>query len=302
MHQLDSQFGVSTLWMPPSHGETIFEAIEMAKRAGFKAFEIVPQVVPRFGRPSQLMSMGFYPDDMDNSFFDRLAEEVADFSMVTVHSPHVDLNIASTNRGIREESIRQFLQLIEIGHKISANPVTFHHGQGLPGVYIDESEFGRILKHNVDFGIEALELGEEYDIQLGYENLGGPTAPVEKELLQAILERIGTPRFGINLDIGHLSMVDGEPKDWIVQFGSLIKEVHIHGTYWRRDRDPALITHSPLEMEDNFDFAEIMNELRGVKFSGPIIFEIHAKDIPTYLDFATRGKEMLKSSCGDGLL
>lgn len=301
MDKHDIHFGVSTLWMPPFHGETIFEAIDAARRTDLEAFEIVPEVAPRFGRPSQLMSIGFYPDDVDEAFFHRLTEEVSGFSTVTVHSPNVDLNIASTNRGIREESVRQYLQLIEMAHMLGANPVTFHHGQGLSGVRVDEREFERIVNHNVDFAMQALELGEKYDIELGYENLGGPTAPVEKVLLQKILEQIGNPRFGINLDIGHLSLGDGEPKDWIGVFGGVIKEVHMHGTYWRRDRDPAPTTHSPLEMEDCFSFAEIMGELHRTDFSGPIIFEIHAGDIATYLDFAASGKQLLQSLREEGL-
>lgn len=292
MFQLNEQLGVSTCWMP-SQGETIFEAIEMAKDKGFKAFEIVPEVTPRFGHPHQVMSIGFYPGAVDEKFVGALAEAVADFSMVTVHSPNVDLNIASINPGIRQESTRQFLELIKLAHRIGANPVTFHHGQSSSNVNIDEREFERIIKHNTEFAFQALELAERYDLQLGYENLGGSTIPVEKVLLETTLERIGNPRFGLNLDIGHLPLVGGEPKEWITRFGPFIKEVHLHGTYYRGDRDLPLINHSPLEMEDHFDFKEILKDLKRVGFTGPMIFEIFAKDTATYLEFSQRGKEFL---------
>jgi len=292
MHQLDDQLGVSTCWMP-SRGETLFEAIEMAKDKGFKAFEIVPEVTPRFGHPHQVMSIGFYPNDVDKKFVEALTEAVADFSLVTVHSPNVDLNIASINPGIRQESTRQFLELIELAHRIGANPVTFHHGQSSPNVNIDKREFERIVKCNIEFAFQALELAERYDLQLGYENLGGSTIPVEKVLLETTLERIGNPRFGLNLDIGHLPLVGGEPKEWIAQFGPFIKEVHLHGTYYRGDRDLPLINHSPLEMEEQFDFKEIVEYLKQEGFSGPMIFEIFAKDIATYLEFSQSGKELL---------
>ena len=292
MHQLDDQLGVSTCWMP-SRGETLFEAIEMAKDKGFKAFEIVPEVTPRFGHPHQVMSIGFYPGDVDKKFVEALTEAVADFSLVTVHSPNVDLNIASINPGIRQESTRQFLELIKLAHRIGANPVTFHHGQSSPNVNIDKREFERIVKCNIEFAFQALELAERYDLQLGYENLGGSTIPVEKVLLETTLERIGNPRFGLNLDIGHLPLVGGEPKEWIAQFGPFIKEVHLHGTYYRGDRDLPLINHSPLEMEEQFDFKEIVEHLKQEGFSGPMIFEIFAKDIATYLEFSQSGKELL---------
>jgi len=292
MFQLNEQLGVSTYWMP-SRGETIFEVIKLTKDKGFKVFEIVPEVAPRFGRPSQVMGVGFYPGAVDEKFVEALAEAVADFSMVTVHSPNVDLNIASINPGIRQESTRQFLELIELAHRIGANPVTFHHGQSSPNVNIDEREFERIVKYNTEFAFQALELAERYDLQLGYENLGGSTIPVEKVLLETTLERIGNPRFGLNLDIGHLPLVRGEPKEWIARFGPFIKEVHLHGTYYRGDRDLPLINHSPLEMEDYFDFKEIIGTLKQAGFTGPMIFEIYAKDIVTYLEFAQRGKEFL---------
>ena len=281
-------YGVSTLWMP-SPGATLFAAIELAKEDGFPALEIVPTQAPQ----GDWYSLGFSPGDVDTTFYEKLAEHSASFPCVTVHSPHTELNIASRNPVIRRESVRQYLQCIEIARLIGAKVVTFHHGAPPLPVTIDKEEFDLLVAYNVEFALQAAELAEKYGLEMGFENLGGPTAKVERELLGEILHRVKNPRFGINLDIGHVHLADGDPLGWIRDFGTQIKEVHTHGTYCRLDRNPPFINHSPLEMETRSNLQEIFHKLKNIGFFGPFIFEIFAPDLLTYLKFAQQGKDLL---------
>lgn len=296
---LRSHFGVSTLWMDyeSSDGISIFDAIKMVKRADFKAIEIVPGTLPRGKYPHDHLSVGFYYDDVSDQFLGRLAEALDDFSMITVHSPHVDLNVASLNKGIRKESIRQYIQCIELANKIGAQVVTFHHGGSNSGY---RPNLDDIIEMNVNFGIRSAELAERYDLQMGYEVLGGAIADKEHEFFKRTLKGINSDRFGINLDIGHVNMVSGGSAiDWAKDFPEELKEIHLHGTYYRSDRRSEFITHSPLSMEEIIEIPQLLNCLEQSGFEGPIITEIHAPDIQSYLEVSKDALNILKSNLKD---
>ncbi len=47
----------------------------------------------------------------------------------TIHCPIMDVNITSPNRGIREESVRQVLQSVEMAHDLEARMLVLHPGR-----------------------------------------------------------------------------------------------------------------------------------------------------------------------------
>lgn len=282
-------YGVSTLWMP-SPEATLFAAIKLAKEMGFPVLEIVPTQAPQ----GDWYSLGFDLEDVDATFYQKLAEHTTDFSCVTIHAPHIELNIASKTLAIRRESVNLYLKCVEIARLISAKVVTFHYGAPALPVTIDKEEFNFLVNCNVEFALRAAELAERYDMEMGFENLGGPTAKVERELLGEILHKVKSQRFGINLDIGHIYLADGDPFQWIQDFGAQIKEVHAHGTYRRLDRTPPFINHAPLDMGKRSDLERIFCELKNIGFFGPYVFEIFAPDIITYFKFVQHGSNFLR--------
>ena len=289
------EVGVSTLWMPTDQkgGLTLFEALERVKRRGFRTVELVPGRFPRASYPNDRTSVGFYPDSVGERFMEKLTEVLTDFNTVTVHSPHMELNIASLNDGIREESLRQFYQCVDIGKRLGADVVTFHHGGAVNGT---NPRLEKIIDYNVQFGREALRRAGDTDIQLGFEILGGALADREFELLKETILRIGSDKFGINLDVGHVNIVNGgNAVEWAREFGDSVKEIHLHGTYYRSDREPGFTTHSPVSQEDCIIFEDLFSVLEEFEFGGPIITEIHAPDLGTYLDYSVEAKEMVGS-------
>ena len=243
---LDRWVGVSTYGMP-SNGENIFEGLEKAHSAGMGAIEIVPSDHEgSSGFPVTRPAVGFNLDTFTASFADKLAKACSCFETVTVHSPAQDLNLAAYNAGIRRESVRQYLKCIEIANTIGAGWVTFH-----PGNYVDLLCDDRVIQeHNVEFGKQAAELAEKYDLVMGYEDMGSSSGNHFEHLIE-VIDRIGSRRFGLNFDIGHACMLDSpDPYEWLTAFEGRIVEVHLHAAFHRPDR--GVETHMPLDFEDYY--------------------------------------------------
>ncbi|MCD1294077.1 sugar phosphate isomerase/epimerase [Methanocella sp. CWC-04] len=103
------RLGFSTLALFMSPPDTW---VETAMSDGFNALEILCEgpMWPREKKWETLKNMG-----------DKNVE-------IYMHSPTIDLNPASVNRGIREETLKQLIESIEMAVEINAKFVTTHPG------------------------------------------------------------------------------------------------------------------------------------------------------------------------------
>lgn len=83
-----------------------------------------------------------------------------------------------------------------------------------------------------------------------------------------ILERIGSPRFGICLDTGHLHLTRKDQRAFILTAGSKLKALHI------ADNDGSFDQHFMPFGQGNIDFAEMVHALREVGYDGIFNLEI----------------------------
>ncbi|MGC9517284.1 MAG: sugar phosphate isomerase/epimerase family protein [Methanomicrobiales archaeon] len=92
---------------------------------------------------------------------------------IFLHSPTIDLNPASLNPGIRDETLHQLEETIDLASKIGAKAVTTH-----PGMIHRLEDRIRLLGR--DYAIDTLqkasEYGEEHGIKLCVENMPGKYA------------------------------------------------------------------------------------------------------------------------------
>ncbi|AUB55193.1 MULTISPECIES: sugar phosphate isomerase/epimerase family protein [Methanobacterium] len=79
---------------------------------------------------------------------------------VFLHAPTIDLNPASMNQGIRDETLRQIKETLDLASKIGAEAITTH-----PGV-IHRLE-DRIREMGKHFAIETLKKANQYAEDLG---------------------------------------------------------------------------------------------------------------------------------------
>ena len=260
------------------------EAIQRVADAGFCTFEIVPADFQGAGGfPYSRPNPGVWPRTFGQAERRQLRETLKCFGLVTVHAPHLGVDIGSRNPGIREESRRQYMECLEFAIDVGARVVSFHHSG---------------VEASVELGRQVLPFAREHDLLLAYEN-GPRSMPVITE----ILDRLDDERFGLLLDVGHAANGRADAVDIIMSFAPRLFEVHASGVYRSGTYFPTDgwgIDHYPFEMNDGVDYPRIIEALRQIRYSGPLILEIcyarHSEDI---IESCRRAKEHLVELRGD---
>ena len=281
---IEDRIGISTHFLPSAHGEDIYDAIRMVHEAGFAGFEIVPTLdQAQLGYPENHPNVGIDLFEASDSELDRLQKELSVFKWVTVHSPHLDWNLASANRHLRRLTWDYYDRCIELAARLGAAAMTFHFGGGTWG-YQRSAEVMR--QFHLDFAHHAAELARRYKLPVGYE-AGGI------EGLKFICDRI--PGWGINMDIGHAYMSIHSDEGYFRffdEFKGRIVEVHHNGInhYWGR-----YMEHQPPHLNNMIDFQRTYERLRDDGYDGPIVCEIQGMDIAQVIRHCQESKDMI---CG----
>lgn len=138
------KIGFSTLALFMSSFE---QFLETASKDGFQLIEILCEG-PYW--PRNLLSLEKVDLDVFNSY---------DID-VYIHSPTIDLNPASLNPGIREETLKQLKETVDFGIKINAKAITTH-----PGLIHRFEE--RVRKYGMQHSIETLIKANDYAMGRG---------------------------------------------------------------------------------------------------------------------------------------
>jgi len=160
----------------------------------------------------------FWRDD-DGRLLERVSKSGLDLS---VHGPIGDLNITSSNPGIRMESLRQVLQAVEEAARMGARVITVHPGyltgrQDGEGSIWDMQVEGltRIAKRGKDVGVlVAMETMEKRNKEV----------VIHPEIANQIIDAVNMTNFGVTFDISHAHTV----MDVVEFIRALRKIVHIH--------------------------------------------------------------------------
>ena len=182
--------------------------------------------------------------------------------MVAINQTFLDINLASPNPGIREESVQQVLEQITLAHDLGAKIIVVimgkRHPLSAPSV---ETVWERFAREGV---LRCVEHAEANDVIFGLEN--GPSLFIDRaELMLWVVEQVKSPWIKVVFDVANASMV--EP---IVQGIGMVKEhlVHIHLS----DTDGKKWTHFPVGM-GTINFASVAEKLKEIDFSGVSILE-----------------------------
>lgn len=150
------------------------------------------------------------------------------------------------------------------------------------------SETNLSREEKIEKNIEKLQILAEYiknkEITVCLENLR-PHSPEETELVDRsaddllyIIERIGSSKFGICLDTGHLNLTDKNQREFILKAGDKLKALHI------ADNDGNTDQHLMPFNRGTVDFPEIIKALKEIKYNGIFNLEIPGeKSIPLEL-------------------
>ncbi len=282
MLPIEGRIGISTHFLPSTHGEDIYEAIRLVAGAGFAGFEVVPTLdQAQLGYPENHPNVGLDLFESTEADLQRLAEALKVFQWVTVHSPHLDWNLASANRHLRQLTWRYYDRCIEFAARLNAAAMTFHMGGATWGFQRDEHV---VWDLNLEYAQHALDLARPHDLPIGFETGG-------LDPLRHICDRL--PGWGINLDLGHAYMAghtDDAFFEYLDEFKGRIAEVHHNGVnhYWGR-----YMEHQPPHLNNMIDFPRAYHRLRDDGYEGPIVCEIQGMDIAQVIRHCQESKDMI---------
>lgn len=114
--------------------------------------------------------------------------------------------------------------------------------------------------------IQKYILDNNLDICICLENLGGIVADADG--LNYLIDNLDSRCFGICLDTGHLNLHDKDQKSFILKAGKRLKALHIADNEGLKDQ------HMMPYGRGNIDFAEVINALETVEYSGLFNLEI----------------------------
>ncbi len=241
------------------------EALMHLSDIGFKYVELMstpPHIWPR-----RLAKKG---RENIRNLFDKHSLE-----LVALNPTFLDLNLASTNPGLKKETVTQIKEQIDLAHDLKAKIVVIIAGKRHPLI---APPFGRTWEEFAKEAIlECVRHAEKRHVIFGLEN--GPTLFIEKtSQLKQIVEEIDSEYMKIVFDVANTTMIEpvlpaiNELKDHIV---------HVHLS----DTSPEKWTHSPIGTK-NIDFKLIGRKLQEINFQGISIIELTSVENPddAYLD------------------
>lgn len=186
----------------------------------------------------------------------------------SVHAPISDINIASLNERIREDSILEILTTAESAASLNIDTITIHPGLTSMAVpYMEEKAVEKAKK-----SLSSIDrISAEYGVRIAVENM--PSFPfMLGHTAEEMNDLIGMTNLGFCLDIGHANTT-GQIDELIKTFRDRLVNVHIH------DNNGEMDEHLTLG-EGNIDFKRIIESLKG--YTGNFIIE--SKSFPSAVD------------------
>ena len=216
------------------------------------------------------------------------------FERKGAHLPFAFTNPISLNPRIREESINEIIEGIEVTAELELDYVVTHARGTTFGLIPPEEEWSLFKQVLFTFG----DLCESRGIVFTVEN-GDFLHSLDR--LAYMMKDLDLPGVGITLDTGHAYLSHqgeqgfskcGSIRSFIREEGQLIRNVHLHDCDGKRD-------HLPLG-EGIVDFEGIIDELKAHKYEGSLNLEFPAteKEIRQSLRYLQKLIQGASESCG----
>ena len=198
----------------------------------------------------------FWRDD-DGRMFDRLRKSGLDIS---VHGPTADLNITSSNAGIRDESLKQVLQAVDEAARMGARVITVHPG------YLTGRQDGpdSIWDLQIEALLRIAKRGKEVGIQVAMETMEkrNKEVVIDPAITNQIIDAVNMENLGVTFDISHAHTVMN-----VVEFIQALHRItHIHISDTKNGK-----VHVQMG-EGEISFAPVLRELK-VKYDGALVIE-----------------------------
>lgn len=193
----------------------------------------------------------------------------------SIHAPIFDVNIASINEKMRQESVVQISSTLRFATQMGIEMVTIHPGYYPMGVRGFESRAeDKLIKSIAELDKMSNNLG----VKLALENMANQDSIIGKTADELSRYIDGTD-LGICFDVGHAN-TNGQIES-ILGLRDRIINVHLH------DNDGLTDSHSSLG-DEKIDFAKIFQAVKG--YTGNFIIEART------IDSALKSRNYLKEN------
>ncbi len=186
-----------------------------------------------------------------------------------VHSVANGVNVASTNSGIRKESLSQTKEAIEFTCDVGAELLTIHPGwKDLYGYrYPDEAYALAVEGH-----CELAKFAADYGVRIGIENMPAFWLAfcVNPQEAHAMIQAVNRENTGLTLDVGHANLLGAEAiEEFITTINDKIFLIHIHDNEGKRDQHLVI-------GEGTIDFSRLFRLLVQGNIKVPCSLESHS--------------------------
>lgn len=226
---------------------TVAAAVEAAHRLGYAGIEIWAE---------HLWDRGESPAS--------LAYLAATHGLVvTVHGPSRDLNVTSSNAGIRNESRRQYRQALEDAARLGARVATFHPGARSSSRDAAEDYWLPSIEFFRELGTAGARLG----VLVAVENMEERPGEfiTDPRAVARLVDAAGDGLLGLTLDVSHL-LFNRKPVN-LDGLEAYVRHVHLSGSTER-------LVHVPLD-EGIYPLGPVLARL-GRFYTGIVAFEGYA--------------------------
>lgn len=227
------------------------EAIDRCVAFGFDTLEVM--TTPPFLWPAH-----FGPYERS-----RLRRRLRDAgaTVFSLNPTYLDVNIISLDPAIREASIRELLDNIDLAADLGAEVVVTSPGRRHPLIPAPEAEAERLSLEAI---AQLVRRGEELGVTVGLENLPSLFASTGAAV-RRLVEQIGSPRCRVVFDVANAYMSQ-DPSEGLREVAPYLSLVHYSDTH-KNDWG-----HLPLGLGE-VDFAATTRTLRAFGYDGPVLLE-----------------------------
>lgn len=179
----------------------------------------------------------FFTTLYDQGWEERIEEyreKLKDFKgIISMHGPALDLNPASTDKGILEVTRKRYYQGIKMAEMLNAKYIVFH--SQINPIIKDPAVKNLILNSQLNFWGELLKEFEDTDLTILIENFYDN----DYEQLLLLLQKINSPKVKVCLDLGHVLCNSSKGiEHWVRGLKDYIEYIHFH--YNKGDYDAHL--------------------------------------------------------------
>lgn len=221
---------------------------------------------------------------------------------LSLHLPGGDVNPASINWRIRQESLRQLKEAIDFGKEMGVSLVVMHPGEIRDVDFPPDAEKvefervrdsiaearGRAWRLNVDAVVECANYAQKKGMKMTVENLFSPATLLKtSEQAHQFLLDANNSNIYWTLDAGHAFRAGINPAVFIERLGREVIHLHLN------DNDGNCDLHLPLG-KGSIDFVPLIQTLKKFDYKRAIVLEITSNKTEDFLESKAFLEDLLK--------